>query len=334
MALRSRNYPPEHGVIVPIEHQGRVIRALLATTSMRPSDADYLTERLLANEVRSLYSHGSKQLRHYLENLRDGNVNPEPDVRIVSDFGATSTVDGDGGLGYMACRVGMEQVLKSTHELGMGACTTSNHFHIGSAGAWTRMASEQGFIGMAMSAHRNRLDPEDHISHVPNSSPLSIAFPSGDQPPFILDMGGTMLPHREDLMQELPHAYFKALGISTAIQAFSGILSGINRERLMPPQSKWTANQGAFLCAWDVKRFMDMDEYTAEMDRFIRGARQMKPFPGFDRAELPGGMEWQWERDNRERGIPLGDQHRQELEELAAEVGVECGYDQFEETRF
>jgi len=228
----------------------------------------------------------------------------------------------------------MEQVLKSTRELGMGACTTSNHFHIGSAGAWTRMAVEQGFVGMAMSAHRNRLDPDHHISHVPNSSPLSIGFPSGDQPPFILDMGGTMLPHREDLMQEMPHSYFKALGISTAIQAFSGILAGINRERLMPPQSKWTANQGAFLCAWDVKRFMDFDEYTAEMDRFIGGARQMKPFPGLDRAELPGGMEWQWERENRERGIPLGDQHRQELEELAAEVGVECDYDQFDETRF
>jgi len=333
MALRTRNYPPEHGVIVPIEHQGRVIRALLATTSMRPSDADYLTQRLLANDTRSLYNHGSKQLRHYIENLRDGNVNPEPNVSMT-DFGATATVDGDGGLGYMACRVGMEQVLKSTRELGMGACTTSNHFHIGSAGAWTRMAVEQGFVGMAMSAHRNRLDPDDHISHVPNSSPLSIGFPSGDQPPFILDMGGTMLPRREDLMQEMPNSYFKALGISTAIQAFSGILAGINRERLMPPQSKWTANQGAFLCAWDVKRFMDLDEYTTEMDRFIRGARQMKPFPGLERAELPGGMEWQWERENRERGIPLGDQHRQELEELAAEVGVECDYDQFEETRF
>jgi LDH2 family malate/lactate/ureidoglycolate dehydrogenase len=332
MALRSRNYPPEHGILVPIEHQSRVIRALLATTAMRPTDADYLTERLLANDTRSLYSHGSKQLRHYLENLRDGNVNPEPDVRLVASFGATAAVDGDGGLGYMACRVGMAQVLRSTRELGMGACTTSNHFHIGSAGAWTRMAVEQGFVGMAMSSHRNRLDPDDSISHVPNSSPMSIGFPAGSQPPFILDMGGNMLPYSEDLMQKMPNSYFKALGISTAIQAFSGILAGINRAPLLA--SKWTANQGGFLCAWDVQRFMDGAEYSAEMDRFIAGARQMQPFPGFDRAELPGGMEWQWEQENQKRGIPLGDQHRQELEELAAEVGVECGYDDFEGTRF
>jgi LDH2 family malate/lactate/ureidoglycolate dehydrogenase len=334
MAFKSRNYPPEHGILVPIEHQGGVIRRLLATTAMRLADADYLTERLLANDARSLYSHGSKQLRHYLENLRDGNVNPEPDVRIVSNFGAVASVDGDGGLGYMACRVGMAQVLKATHEFGMGACTTSNHFHIGSAGAWTRMAVEQGFVGMAMSAHRNRPDPNQPVSHLPNSSPISIGFPAGSQPPFILDMGGAMLPYREDLIREMPNSYFKALGISTAIQVFSGVLAGINRERLKPPQTKWTSNQGAFLCAWDVKRFMDLEEYTAEMDHFIEGARQMQPFPGFDRAELPGGMEWQWERENRERGIPLGDENCEELEVLAAEVGVECGYDQFEVTRF
>jgi LDH2 family malate/lactate/ureidoglycolate dehydrogenase len=60
----------------------------------------------------------------------------------------------------------------------------------------------------------------------------------------------------------------------------------------------------------------------------------MQPLPGLSRAELPGGMEWQWEKDNQERGIPLGDEHREQLETLAAEVGVDCGYAQFDKTRF
>ena len=332
--LRSRNYPPEHGILVPVEHQKGVIRDLLGTTAMRPSDADYLTERLVTNDARSLYSHGSRQLRHYLENLNNGNVNPEPDVRVISSDGATAVVDGDGGLGYLACRVGMEQVLERTRSLGMGACSTGNHFHIGSAGIWSRMAVEQGYVGMAMSAHRNPRDPGSTVAGVMSSSPLSIGFPSGEQPPFILDMGGVILQARQDLMEEIPHSFFKAMGVSTAIQVFAGILAGIYRTSVAPPESRWVANQGAFLCAWDVRRFMDLDEFTAEMDRFIGDARAMRPLPGLDRAELPGGMEWQWEKDNRERGIPLGDAHRQELEELAREAGVDCGYNQFEETRF
>lgn len=332
--LRSRNYPPEHGILVPVEHQGRVIRDFLATTAMRPSDADYLAGLLLTNDTRSLYSHGSRQLRHYLENLNNGNVNPEPDVRVISSDGATAVVDGDGGLGYMACRVGMEQVLERTRSLGVGACSTGNHFHIGSAGLWSRLAVEQGYVGMAMSAHRNPLDPGSSVVGVLSSSPLSIGFPSGDQPPFILDMGCVILPGRQDLMEEMPHSFFKALGVSAAVQVLSGILAGIYRTSVAPPESRWVANQGAFLCAWDVRRFMDLDEFTTEMDRFIADARAMQPLPGLDRAELPGGMEWQWEKENRERGIPLGDPHRQELEELAGEAGVDCGYDQYEETRF
>ncbi|MBD03830.1 MAG: hypothetical protein CME24_05720 [Gemmatimonadetes bacterium] len=334
MAFRSRNYPPEHGILIPLAHQRRVIRDLLGSTAMRASDADYLADRLVTNDGRCLYSHGSRQLPHYLENLNGGNVNPDPDVQVVSSFGATARVDGDGGLGYMACRVGMEKVLELTEKFGTGSCTTGNHFHVGSVGTWTRMAVEKGYIGMAMSAHRNRLDPNQMITRLPNASPLSFGFPAGDQPPLILDMGSNILPDDEDLMEKMPHGYFKAIGLSASVQAISGILAGIYREELTPPKGKWTANQGAFLCAWDVRAFMDIDEYTEEMDRFTAGARKMQPLPYLSRAELPGGMEWQWEQDNRERGIPLGDEHREQLENLAAEVGVDCGYDQFEETRF
>ena len=188
MAFKSRNYPPEHGILIPRAHQRQVIRDLLCATPMRASDADYLADRLVTNDGRCLYSHGSRQLPHYLENLNGGNVNPEPNVQIVSAFGATARVDGDGGLGYMACRVGMEKVLELTAQLGTGACTTGNHFHVGSVGTWTRMAAAKGYIGMAMSAHRNRLDASKMISHLPNASPISFAFPAGEQPPLVIDM--------------------------------------------------------------------------------------------------------------------------------------------------
>ena len=334
MAFKSRNYPPEHGILIPRAHQRQVLRDLLGATPMRASDADYLADRLVTNDGRCLYSHGSRQLPHYLENLNGGNVNPEPNVQVVSAFGATARVDGDGGLGYMACRVGMEKVLELTEQLGTGACTTGNHFHVGSVGTWTRMAAAKGYIGMAMSAHRNRLDASKMISHLPNASPISFAFPAGEQPPLVLDMGSSILPRDADLMERMPHGYFKAIGLSAVVQGLSGILAGIYREELTPPEGKWTANQGGFLCAWDVRHFMEADEYTAEMDRFTEGARNMQPLPGLSRAELPGGMEWQWEKDNQERGIPLGDEHREQLETLAAEVGVDCGYAQFDNTRF
>ena len=331
--LQSRNYPPEHGIIVPIDHQRSVIRALLGSTAMRPSDADYLADLLATNELRCLYSHGSRQLNHYLESFSEGMVNPEPEVRVISDYGATAVIDGDGGMGYFACRVAMQQVLDKTRALGMGAATTRNHFHIGSAGIWVRMAMEEGFIAMVMSDHRRERDQAQMVMGVVTSSPLSIGFPAGDQPPFVIDMGSHIVPPREDLMAEMPNGFFKALGISAATQTFASVLAGVQKPE--PLSSKWASNQGAFLCAWDVSCFMETGEFRADMDRFVGKVRQMQPFPGLDRAELPGGMEWQWERENRERGaIALGNEHRQQLEALAAGVEVECGYEAFEATRF
>ena len=113
-----------------------------------------------------------------------------------------------------------------------------------------------------------------------------------------------------------------------------GVLAGIWRSEVSKPDSKWESNQGSFLTAWDVSRFMDPAQFAAEMDRHMADVRAMKPFPGMDRAELPGGMEYAWERDNAERGIPLSDDHLRVLTSSAERLGVESPYDDYEDTRF
>jgi LDH2 family malate/lactate/ureidoglycolate dehydrogenase len=70
------------------------------------------------------------------------------------------------------------------------------------------------------------------------------------------------------------------------------------------------------------------------MDDFIGQARAMQPFPGFERAELPGGLEWQREREYAREGIPITAEHQQSLESIAEELGVETPFAQYEDTRF
>jgi hypothetical protein len=43
--------------------------------------------------------HGVARLRAYFMMLREGLLNPRPNVRIVSETASTATVDGDNGLG-------------------------------------------------------------------------------------------------------------------------------------------------------------------------------------------------------------------------------------------
>jgi LDH2 family malate/lactate/ureidoglycolate dehydrogenase len=58
------------------------------------------------------------------------------------------------------------------------------------------------------------------------------------------------------------------------------------------------------------------------MDRHIRDARQMQPAPGYDRSDLPGGLEWEREREWAEIGIPVGDIHQEQLKIVSERVSV------------
>lgn len=334
MTLNSRNYPPEHGIRVPDAVQQAHVTDLLGVAGMEREGAALVAGFLVDCDRRCVFSHGTKALDRYVSKLQDGSVNPRPRVTVERQDGATAVVDGDGGLGYHACHEGMRIAIEGARKFGVGAVTTYNHFHFGAAGNWTRMALAEGFVGMAVSSHRFRADAEAVVTRAVGSSPLSIAIPAGEQPPFVLDMGGSFLPSSPDLMEQFPNAFFKALGIGSVSVILGGVLAGIWRSEVSKPDSKWESNQGSFLTAWDVSRFMDPARFAAEMDRHMTDVRAMKPFPGMDRTELPGGMEYAWERDNAEHGIPLSDDHVKILTNWAQRLGVESPYNNFEDTRF
>jgi L-2-hydroxycarboxylate dehydrogenase (NAD+) len=166
------------------------------------------------------------------------------------------------------------------------------------------------------------------------SSPVSVAIPAGDEPPLVMDMSSNATWFTEELFAQLPVAVLKSMALAGVVRALGGEFAGIHKEEFKQPRSRWVSNQGSFILIIDVSHFMPVDELKEHMDRFIGKARQCRPLPGMERAELAGGLEWQWERDNRVVGIPLGDDHRQMLQEMADELGVETPFAGHEDTRF
>lgn len=333
MALNRRNYPPDSGIRVPADVHAEFFRKLLLGIGMDEDGAALVTGYLVACDTRHVFSHGTKRaMDEYLPKTQEGRINPRPQVKVERDDGATVVIDGDGGLGYFACDRAMELINERARQFGVGAATTYNHHHFGAAGNWTRRALEQGFVGYASSCHRFKANPDQVVTRAVGSSPMSIAIPAGHQPPFVLDMGGLSIPGSEEMMEQAPQAFFKALGIGSVSVILGGVLAGIWREEAV--NNRWESNQGSFLTAWDIGRFMDPEQFSDEMDRHVAEVRSMQPFPGMDRAELPGGMEHAWERESREAGIPISEPHRQKLEEWGERLSVASPYSEYEHTRF
>ena len=336
MPSRLFNSHPDRGIRVPYRVMEKYVRVLFLAVGMAEAHAQHMAVTLTANDLRCVFSHGTRQVRDYLAEMKNGHTNPRPHVTVVSATAATAVIDGDGGLGYFPSHLGMEMAIEKALNVGVGAVTTRNHFHFGAAGNYSRMALAHDCIGMALSSHRYRPRRDATVLSASGGSPISIAVPSGVQPPVVMDMSAHFIPYSEEAFARFPAAVFKGLGLAAVLQAIGGILPGIWREGYeFTGEGKGAApHQGAFVAAFDVKRFADVAAFKQEMDRYIGEARATKPLPGHDRAELAGGMEWQWEKEHREIGIPITDEHRDLLEQVGDSVDVPSPFGQFEDARF
>lgn len=334
MQLYLRNYPPPAGIRVPAGPMRHLVGELFVRAGHEPGGAEVLAEVLVRNDLRCLFSHGTRKLPDYLPLLRQGGINPRPQVRVVEESPTTAVLDGDGGLGYFPCLQAARLAVAKAAERGVGAVTTRNHFHFGAAGVYSRLALERDCIGLAISANRFPLPPEALVLNAVSVSPLSLAVPTGAEAPLVLDMGAGLLPYDPGLFARFPAVFFKSLGLGAVFMALGGVLAGIWRSECRQHPAGWVSDQGAFIAAFAVERFMALEEFKREMDRFVGQARAMRPLPGTPTAELPGGLEWAWERQNAAEGIPYGDEHRRLVEEVAGELGVTTPFSAYQHTRF
>ena len=302
------------------------ISELFQKAGTSKEDAAHIAKLLVQTDLRGVFSHGTRQTPGYVGMMLDGKVNPRPNVQCVDESPTTAVYDGDGGMGHFASFHAAKAAVKKAKKMGMGAATSRNHFHFGSAGKYTRLALEVDCVGFAVSCHRFRHNPNGSIVTATGASPMCFAIPAGEQPPIVVDMAigiDARLP-LDQAFEQSPAAFFKMLGLSHVSHALGGMIAGIWLFDKPPdPPTIWEgANQGAFIAAFDISRFRPIDEYKAEVDRHIQDARNMQPAPGYDRSDLPGGLEWEREQEWSEIGIPIGEDHQHQLKSVAERVGI------------
>jgi LDH2 family malate/lactate/ureidoglycolate dehydrogenase len=304
---------------------------VLERAGLGAEPAAWLAGVLVANDQRGVLTHGTHQLRQYVPQYRHGELNPEPRPRVVQESPSTAVVDGDGGLGHFAAQVATEVAIAKAKATGTAAVQARNHAHIGAAGSWTRLALPKGCAAMCVSGVEER-PPRDpsrgprSILMVGHSGPICFAIPARDEPPLVLDMGCYVKLHRhrlEEVMGLAPDGLIKILNLGAVTMALGGLLAGT--KRLPEPEARpWrAANQGTFLAVWDLACFTPLDDFLTDMDAYVREARALRPLPTHDRAVLAGGLEWERERAWATEGIPLSPDHRDCLDRLAAEAGLD-----------
>ena len=321
------NRPPDTFVPVAAAALERFATSAFERAAVPSEQAAFLADLLVTNDLRGVFSHGTRQVSAYVEHFRQGRLNPAPVLQVLDESPTTLIVDGDGGLGYFAAHRAATLLGPKAVEMGIAAALSRNHGHFGAAGIYARVVLEHGLFCFVTSGHQLDLKPGQSVLHAAGGSPMAFALPTHEEPPFVLDFGAMhdLYPgseHADTIIALAPGTVFRALGLGAVCQALGGFLAGVplDPERA---QRRWSgANQGSFLIAVDLARFFPLNGFKAEMDAYARTVREMEPIAGFNTARLAGAPEWESEQTLRNEGVPLSPAHAAALRKVASELGI------------
>ncbi len=157
-----------------------------------PKDqAEQAAEVLINADLRGVDSHGIARLSGYIRLHEKQRLNANPDIQTTHETPSTAVVDGDLGLGLVVGPHAMKLAIEKAKKVGSGWVAVKNSNHYGIAGYHAMMALEEDCIGISLTNASPLVSPTFSKERLLGTNPISIAIPTENQPPFVLDMATT-----------------------------------------------------------------------------------------------------------------------------------------------
>ena len=118
--------PPTRTLIVSADVLRKFVTSVLEKMGVDNAAAQTAADVLVLADLRGIDSHGVARLHAYCVMLRDGTMNPRPNVRVVRETASTATIDGDGGLGLIVAPRAMAIAMDKAAASGSGWVSVKN----------------------------------------------------------------------------------------------------------------------------------------------------------------------------------------------------------------
>lgn len=341
----------------PVAAMVAFTRDVLAACGVPAADAATAAAAMIEADVTGFDNHGIFRLSWYVTTLKSGRVNPRADIRVLQRSPATALVDGDNGIGHLVMTRAAHLAVELARQSGVGWVGVRRSNHAGAAGIYAAIPVEHGMVGIyAAVSTANHMAPFGGAEALLGTNPIAIGIPAGKEAPILLDMAtsvasfgtirqyalaGTPMPegwvvHREtgrpltdpQKVSEgvlLPIGGHKGSGLAVVIGLLAGVLNGAAFGRdvvdMLSPGSQPT-NTGQFVLALDVSRFMPTDVFAAAVDRHLNDLRTSRRLPGVEAIRLPGEDRRRRRAERSAHGIALPPALVEQLDRLAADLGV------------
>lgn len=329
--------------------------AMFVSAGMSGADAALIAGDLVKANLRGVDSHGVSRIPMYLNRLRQGLVNPRPEVKVTKVAGAVVHVDGDDGMGFIASDVAMNAACDLAAEMGIGLAGVHRSTHFGMGASYALRAIERGFISLIFTNSSPAIPMWGGRTTFLGASPIAAGIPGGRHAPYVMDMAMTVIargkirlaamkgdPIPEGLALDvegnpttdaakafegvcLPFGGVKGSVLGTLMDLMSGVLTGANfggEVKSLYFDQSGPQNVGHLFFAVRPDLFLSLTDFEARMDAFYARIKALPRAAGVEEILLPGEPEQRCEDQRRREGVPITANIVRDLTEEGARVGV------------
>jgi LDH2 family malate/lactate/ureidoglycolate dehydrogenase len=328
---------------------------LLVAAGLTEDDARDTAACLVHADLRAVGTHGVFRLMQYADSIAAGEVNLRPNVRIVREAGAASLVDADGGYGYRPTFMAIDHAVVIARQQGIGGVGVRNSHHFGMAAAFVLRAAESGAIGFVTTNSLAILAPTGGSRGVVGNNPYAFAIPRGrGRRPIVVDIaltdakfGGVPLAAAEgrqlgpglaldvdgrptqDAQEALRSGLLtsiggpKGYGLAVVAEILAGALTGSPVGRDSHSHRHPSGGVGHLAIAIQPEVFISRESFDEAVENLCSQIADTSPVDPAVGVYVPGELGWQT-FDRRQRdGIPLPKALYDELNLLAARLGID-----------
>lgn len=332
-----------------------LVTGLYIKSGVAKEDAEYFSHTIIQSNLWGIDSHGIIRVPAYVARILCKAMNPDAEMIIINKAPAASIIDADGGIGVIAARKGMEIAIEHARKCGVGICGIINSNHFGAAALYTKMAVNEGMIGIAMTNVVPQMAASGSKAAVVGNNPISIAVPTYSDVPFTLDMSlsvvaggklrlaaakGEKIPTNWAITKDglptddpqeavegfwLPVGGYKGLGLAYVVDILSGLITGGAFADQVRSQIK-KANEPSLTChfmlAINIANFISKEEMKERMKYYHEFISAIPMSEGYSKLVFPGEIEVRTMNERINNGIPVPLTTIDELNSLAVKFGL------------
>ncbi|TMP29958.1 lactate dehydrogenase [Pseudoalteromonas rubra] len=305
-----------------------IMQRELVKLGLSQDDALLIADMLTDTSLEGTDTHGIRLFPTYVNEFIGGRAKVIPNIQFVHETPVGGLVDADGANGLVASSWAMREAICKAKQSWLGAVVVRNSNHFGAAANFTKMAAQEGLLGICMTNSDALVSLKGGLDAFLGTNPIAFSAPTPTGH-FSADFATSqvsyskikkMLAANEAIPESwaniehtgegksvralTPLGGYKGQALGFFVQVMTALLAGMPFDHQLshlyeaPYDSPRKVSH--FFLAINPEMFIPLEQFKNDVARLMEEAMKVAP-----EAILPGELELKNKQARQETGIPV-----------------------------